>query len=164
MRHTRWAVVVAAVVGTMLGASATASADITGFVGLSGGPSTRMAKGLSVGVSFVLVGIEFEYADTNEDFPDGAPHIQTFMFNGLLQTPVVVGGVQFYGTVGGGGYREDLGTLSETNLGMNVGGGVKVNLVGPLRLRADYRVFRLSGSPFADDVVHRFYVGANIKF
>jgi opacity protein-like surface antigen len=163
MIRFRSAVFILAAVAS-LAASTPAAADITAFVGLPGGPSTRMTKGLGLGVGFVIVAFEFEYADTNEDAPSGAPHIQTFMGNVLLQTPVPVAGIQFYGTIGGGGYREDLGTASETNVGMNLGGGVKVKLLGPLRLRADYRVFRLAGSPFGDDVVHRFYVGANLKF
>ena len=141
-----------------------AAADITGFVGLAGGPSTRMAKGLAVGAGFAIVAFEFEYADTNEDFPSGAPEIRTYMGNALLQTPIPVAGMQFYGTIGAGGYQQDLGTLSETNVGMNLGGGVKITLLGPLRLRVDYRVFRFAGSPFGEDVVHRVYVGANLKF
>ena len=67
------------------------------------------------------------------------------------------------GTAGGGGFRETLNALAETNFGVNVGGGVKMSLAGPLRLRFDYRVFTLKGSPLYD-VVHRFYVGANLKF
>ena len=37
--------------------------------------------------------------------------------------------------------------FSETNVGVNVGGGVKMSLAGPLRLRLDYRVFTLKGTP-----------------
>ena len=45
-------------------------------------------------------------------------------------------------------YRETLSTSSsETNFGINVGGGVKMSLAGPLRLRLDYRVFTLRGTP-----------------
>ena len=33
------------------------------------------------------------------------------MFNGLLQTPVPIAGMQFYGTAGGGVYRETLDLL-----------------------------------------------------
>jgi len=40
---------------------------------------------------------------------------------------------------------------------------VKIRLIGPLRARFDYRVFRLRGEPLYD-VVHRFYVGANLNF
>jgi len=158
------AIVVAAFVGASIGSGTPAFADITGFLGLAGGPSVRNAKGLAVGFGLVIVAFEVEYSDTGDDPSNGAPHIRSGMVNGLLQTPVAVGGVQFYGTAGVGGYNEELAGLSETNVGVNLGGGVKINLVGPLRLRVDYRVFKFSGSPIGGDVVHRFYVGANLKF
>ena len=43
------------------------------------------------------------------------------------------------------------------------GGGVKVNLIGPLRLRVDYRIFKL-GSGALHSPAHRFYAGLNLKF
>ena len=46
---------------------------------------------------------------------------------------------------------------------MNIGGGAKLKLVGPLRLRLDYRVFKLQGSPLYE-TYHRFYAGANLAF
>jgi len=85
------------------------------------------------------------------------------MGNVILQTPGALAGVQPYFTTGAGGYNEELGTRSETNFGTNVGGGAKVSLFGPLRVRVDYRAFRLQGEPL-HDVVHRLYVGANLKF
>jgi hypothetical protein len=48
-------------------------------------------------------------------------------------------------------------------VGINVGGGVKVNLAGPLRLRFDYRVFTLQGDPLHSNP-QRFYAGLNLKF
>ena len=44
-----------------------------------------------------------------------------------------------------------------------LGGGAKIRLVGPLRVRLDYRVFKLQGSPLYE-TYHRFYVGANLRF
>jgi hypothetical protein len=88
---------------------------------------------------------------------------QGFMGNVLLQTPIAIMGLQPYFTTGGGGYRETLGTRQETMVGVNTGGGVKISLIGPLRVRVDYRVFKLQGDPL-HDVVNRFYVGANLKF
>ena len=64
---------------------------------------------------------------------------------------------------GGGGYRETLFDVSETNVGWNVGGGAKMKLVGPVRLRLDYRVFHLQGQPLHPQV-QRFYAGLNVKF
>jgi opacity protein-like surface antigen len=77
--------------------------------------------------------------------------------------------VQLYGTVGGGYYRvrfEEL-DVQDTGFGTNVGGGVKIDLAGPLRVRLDYRVFRL-GDEFEADLVEatsqRFYAGVNLAF
>jgi opacity protein-like surface antigen len=163
MRLTRAVAIAVCVVG-LLGPATSASADITGFLGLAGGPATRGAKGVSVGAGFVIVGVEFEYSDLGEDFAGGAPHVRTGMANALVQTPAAVGGVQLYATAGGGLYRHDLGTASETSVGTNVGGGAKITLAGPLRVRIDYRYFRFAGSPIGADGVHRVYVGANLTF
>jgi opacity protein-like surface antigen len=155
---------VAAVVMAALAWPSRAEADLTAFFGVNPTPSNRVLTGISGGVGLLIVGFEFEYANTREDVDQLAPSLRTFMFNGLLQTPVPIAGFQFYGTAGGGGYREELLGQSETNVGWNVGGGVKMNLAGPLRLRLDYRVFTLVG----DDVRHsrpqRFYAGLNLKF
>jgi hypothetical protein len=149
--------------GCLLGPARQASADITAFLGSNMTPSNRLATGFGVGMGLVIVGFEFEYANTREELTDLAPGLRTFMFNGLLQTPIPIAGLQFYGTAGGGIYRETLNDNSETNFGVNVGGGVKVSLAGPLRLRFDYRVFTLSGSPLHSKP-QRFYAGLNLKF
>jgi hypothetical protein len=141
----------------------TASADITAFLGINPTPVNRLVRGASIGTGLLIVGFEFEYAQTSEDLLEDAPSLRTFMFNGLLQTPIPIAGMQFYGTVGGGVYRETLNASSETNFGTNIGGGVKVSLVGPLRLRFDYRVFALRGSPRHSNP-QRFYAGLNLKF
>jgi opacity protein-like surface antigen len=140
-----------------------ASADFTAFLGTNPTPINRLTTGFSVGMGLVIVGFEFEYGHTRDDFDDLVPGLRTFMFNGLLQTPVPIAGIQFYGTAGGGVYREYFEDVSETNVGINVGGGVKVSLAGPLRLRFDYRVFTLQGSP-RHSKPQRFYAGLNLKF
>jgi opacity protein-like surface antigen len=147
----------------LLAVPATAAADITAFLGANPTPVNRLVKGFAIGAGMVIVGFEFEYASTNEDLDDLAPGLRTFMFNGLLQTPVPIAGMQFYGTIGGGGYRETLNDQSETNVGINVGGGVKMNLAGPLRLRFDYRLFTLQGDA-RHSKPQRFYAGLNVKF
>ena len=140
-----------------------ALADVTGFIGSNSTPSNRLTKGFALGTGLLIVGFEFEYAHANEDLSKRAPSLRTFMFNGLLQTPVPIARMQFYGTMGGGVFRETLDAVSETNLGINVGGGVKLTLVGPLRLRLDYRVHTLHGSPLYSNP-KRFYAGVNLKF
>ena len=138
-----------------------AAADITFFLGLNPTPETRATRGFGFGINLLIVGFEFEYANTREEVLDLAPGLTTSMFNGLIMTPT--SGVQLYATAGGGFYRERLGDARETHFGTNIGGGVKMTLAGPLRLRLDYRVFDLRGSPLHRHP-HRFYAGANIAF
>jgi hypothetical protein len=140
--------------------AAPAHADATAFWGVSPSPAKRSVKGFAFGLSLLVVGFEFEYAHTSENDLDVAPGLTTGMINAQIQTPTHT---QFYLTAGGGFYRERLATFSETNFGTNVGGGVKLGLVGPLRLRIDYRKFALRGEPI-NRAPSRFYVGANLSF
>ena len=141
---------------------ATAAADATAFIGATTTPASRPARGFAVGVSVLIVGVEFEYSNTGDDEEEGAPSLRTFMGNVLLQTPSIAG-FQFYFTTGAGAFRESLVQRQETSFGANTGGGVKVSLVGPLRVRVDYRVFTLQGEPLYSPV-HRVYAGANLAF
>jgi opacity protein-like surface antigen len=151
--------------------AAPASADVTGFLGTNSTPNTRPVRGFAIGTGLVIVGFEFEYAHTSDDIENAAPELRTFMFNGLVQTPIPIVRMQFYGTAGGGVFRETLDRISgetldrisETNLGINVGGGVKITLIGPLRLRLDYRVHTLRGTSLYSNP-KRFYAGVNLKF
>lgn len=160
MPHRRFPVLFAVAV---LLVPSTAAADFTAFLGINPTPVNRPVRGLAGGIGLVIVGFEFEYANTSEDALELAPELRTFMVNGILQTPFPIGRMQFYGTAGGGVFRETLNADSETNVGINVGGGVKMNLAGPLRLRLDYRVFTLRGSP-RHSKPQRFYAGLNLKF
>jgi hypothetical protein len=147
----------------VLSTASNAWADATLFVGTATAPSNRTTRGFAIGAGLLIVGFEFEYGDTVEDQVDAAPSLRTGMGNLLIQTPFAIAGFQPYFTTGAGVYRESLGGLSETNFGLNNGGGVKISLVGPLRARIDYRVFSLRGSPI-EDTVQRLYVGLNLKF
>ncbi|NOT44894.1 MAG: hypothetical protein HOP14_09875 [Acidobacteria bacterium] len=140
-----------------------ARADITAFIGAATTPDSRRVTGIALGGGFLIVGFEFEYASAREVPEEGAPELRTGMGNVLLQTPGSIAGLQLYLTGGAGGYRERLGSDQETNVGVNTGGGVKISLAGPLRLRLDYRAFRLNGNP-RHAVVHRIYAGANLGF
>jgi hypothetical protein len=149
--------------GLLLAAAPQAFADVTLFLGSTSTPAARQARGFALGGGILVLGFEFEYSDTRESPEDAAPSLRTGMGNILFQTPLFLAGFQPYFTTGAGGYRESFSGESETQLGGNAGGGVKVRLVGPLRARFDYRVFRLRGEPL-HDVVHRVYVGANLAF
>jgi hypothetical protein len=152
-----------AVVLIVCAAPRTASADATVFLGATPTPSSRPVRGFAVGVSVIVLGFEFEYASAKEDAVMRAPSLRTGMANLIIQTPAGISGLQFYGTVGTGAYRERLDATQETGFGFNTGGGVKIGLIGPLRARVDYRVFTLRGSPLHSRV-HRVYAGANVMF
>jgi hypothetical protein len=120
-------------------------------------------RGFAFGTGLLLVGFEIEYAKTTGDDSVSAPTLRTGTGNVLLQTPTAIFGFQPYVTVGAGLYRERLGTHQDTSFAPNTGGGVKVTLVGPIRLRVDYRVFKL-GNGALYTPAHRIYAGLNLKF
>lgn len=137
-----------------------AHADATAFWGFSPTPTNRGAKGFAIGMSLLVVGFEVEYANTSEDKLGTAPGLKTGMLNGIVQTPTKT---QLYLTAGGGLFRERTGQQTETSVGTNVGGGIKIGLAGPIRLRLDYRVFNLRGTPLYS-TPQRFYAGVNLSF
>ena len=143
--------------------AAPARADITAFLGLSPTPHNHAVKGFGVGLGLLVVGFEFEYANLSEDSFERLPGLKTYAGNVLVQTPVEIKGTQLYATAGAEAYRENLGAAQETYFGTNIGGGAKIRLLGPVRVRLDYRIFRLQGSPM-HNTYQRFYVGANLKF
>ncbi len=160
MRKIRmtWLVVVLTLV-----AVTPASADATVFLGANTTPANRPLRGLSVGAGFLVVSFEFEYASVLEDPNASAPSLKTGSGNVLIQTPLMIHGLQPYVTVGAGLYREQLGTHSDTSFAPNTGAGVKIALAGPLRLRVDYRAFKL-GNGALYSPAHRVYAGLNLKF
>lgn len=153
----------AAVLVLLVVSAAPAFADATVFIGSTATPANRPVRGLAFGVGLLVLGFEFEFAQTGETLGEAAPSLRTGMGNVLLQTPVPIAGIQFYLTTGGGLYGERLGTNEVTHVGLNAGGGAKISLLGPIRVRLDYRVFRLSGEPL-HPVVQRVYAGLNLAF
>jgi hypothetical protein len=142
---------------------AAASADATAFIGANTSPANRLARGFAVGTGLLIIGFEFEYADTTDDLAAAAPSLKTGTGNMLLQTPVAFAGFQPYFEIGGGVYHEELGPISNTGFVGNTGGGVKITLVGPIRLRVDYRVMTLKNGALVSPA-HRIYAGLNVKF
>jgi len=143
--------------------AAPARADLTAFVGANTTPANRQVRGFSAGFGLLIVAGEFEYADTADDLTALVPSLKTGSGNVLLQTPVAFFGVLPYVTTGVGFYSESLGPRTDQGLAYNTGGGVKISLVGPLRVRVDYRVFKL-GSGALYSPAHRIYAGLNLKF
>lgn len=151
----------AVVLLALLALPSPAFADATAFFGFLNKPDAHATKGFAAGIGLLVVAFEFEYATAAEDVVKARPGLTTGMGNMLVQTPF--SRVQLYATAGGGVYRERLGDRQETNVGVNVGGGVKFPLLGPLRARLDYRVFNLRGEPL-HPTLQRFYAGVNLKF
>lgn len=159
MRRVSTALLAAGLIGI---AAADARADATLFLGANTSPETRLVRGVSIGTNFAFFGFEFEYATNGADTTVGAPSLKVGSMNGLLQTPEFYG-FQPYVTAGAGVYRERLGTRTDTGIAPNFGGGLKISLAGPLRLRVDYRVLRL-GEDALYTPVHRVYAGVNLRF
>jgi len=154
-----------------------AFADATLFIGTTkvsdnASASRQTTKGFAIGAGLLVVGIEFEYAQTAEDEERLGPSLRTGVGNVYVQTPVPLAGLQFYATTGGGLYRERSTVtttidLHKTGFTSNTGGGVKVSLLGPLKARVDYRIFKLLGdkpSPTWRGTVQRLYAGVSLGF
>lgn len=164
MPRCPWAVVALAT-ALVAGAATDARADfnLTGFVGASTTPAVRPVKGVAAGVGLLVVGFEFEYVMISEDVTAEMPSLKTGMVNVLAQTPIPLGRVQVYGTIGGGVYHEVLGDRGQVNVGINYGGGVRLTIAGPLRAHFDYRLFQLYGSAHVPNP-QRFYAGLSLSF
>jgi opacity protein-like surface antigen len=142
---------------------AEAGIDLTGFLGTTVNSPHRPMRGLSVGVSVLAVGFEFEYFSSSENIAESRPSLRGGMFSGMVQTPFAVGGITLYGSVGAGVIRQGLAGVNDTGFGIGIGGGVKVNLAGPLRLRVDYRRIKQQGNDHPDPM-HRLYAGLTVAF
>ena len=92
----------------------------------SAGDDRSVTRGFAAGVSLLVVGFEFEYANSREDLTDATPSLRTTSGNVFVQT-FGLPGFQLYATTGAGIYRERLGNDQETALLLNNGGGVKIN-------------------------------------
>src|SRR5215471_3062788 len=142
---------------------ALAHADATLFIGANTSPVNRTAKGAAIGAGLLILGFEFEYSDTTDDVASAAPSLKTGTGNLLVQSPVAFAGFQPYFEIGGGIYHEELSPISNTGFVGDTGGGLKISLIGPIRLRVDYRVFTLKNGALTTPT-HRVYAGVNLKF
>jgi hypothetical protein len=158
-----WTLARVALAAAMVLSAAPARADVTAFLGVNTTPANRQVRGGAFAMGVLFIGFEFEYSITTDDPGAAAPSLKVGSGNVLLQTPIPIFGVQPYFTSGSGVYSETLGTRNDTGMALNTGGGVKVTLAGPLRVRVDYRVFKL-GSGALHSPAHRVYAGLNLTF
>jgi hypothetical protein len=137
--------------------------NATAFAGAAMTPDPHVAIGIAVGLRPrpTPVALEFEYSRSGSDPAEGVPAIVTFSGNVLLQFPVQASRYQFYGTFGVGVYGLSLDSKSSEPEGVwNFGGGAKITVAGPLKLRVDYRAFRLAPIPREyHSNEHRLYLG-----
>lgn len=170
----------------LLATAAPARADVTWFLGTTRRPAPLLVPasasakgtlagttGLAGGIGLLVIGFEVEASSTFANTSAQVPGMKIGMASGIVQTPT--GSTQVYAAAGGGLYRESLTTgttgagstgaagTGHTDLITNIGGGLKLALAGPLRLRLDYRVLHLRGKTTGANV-QRFYAGVNVKF
>lgn len=139
-----------------------ARADLTAFAGLQSG-DLRPTTGISAGLGMLLVGWEVEVARAVQQQRDGVPSVTTGTGSLYIQNPIPIAGVQFYAIAGAGLYRERLEpTHQQTDVHIALGGGAKFTLTGPLKLRVDYRTFRMRHARTSSP--HRVYAGLTLAF
>jgi hypothetical protein len=127
----------------LLAASSPARADLTVFAGLQSAPAIRPTTGIGLGFGLLVLGWEVEVARVSERLEDQAPSISSGTGSVYVQNPIPISGVQFYAIAGAGIYRERLDAYQQTDVHVALGGGAKISLAGPLKLRLDYRIFKL---------------------
>jgi hypothetical protein len=137
--------------------------DATAFVGVTMVPTARRSHGFAFGGGGSAVRYEIEYTSSVSDSAK-APSVHTAMVNLVVQPAGPIPRVRFYGTVGVGIYGESFENgRGNTDTGTNVGGGAKITLAGPLRLRLDYRAFFFRGTA-AYSKPQRIYAGIILGF
>ena len=147
----------------MTGRAVPARADLTVFAGAQNAPTVRPATGIGLGFGLLLVGWEIEIARVSEEAEALAPSIASGTGSVYVQNPIPISGVQFYAIAGAGLYRERLARVHEQTDGhIALGGGAKVQVAGPLKLRLDYRFFRLRNA-LAENP-QRLYAGLTLSF
>jgi hypothetical protein len=137
--------------GAAVAQTPTGPVNLTAFAGAAMVPDAHAVSGIGVGVRPQPgpVSIEFEYSRSRSDPTRPVPAIVTLAGNFLVQVPVRQSRFELYGAFGVGFYvlQPDPQSGEDADSAWNFGGGAKVTLAGPLKLRIDYRVFRLAASP-----------------
>ena len=140
-----WAL--AYVAAGLLATAAPARADATLFAGALSAGGGRSVVGGSIGLfareTRSVIGFEIDYTRTLGGARTTSPRISTFGGSLLVQVPIVDRRMNAYAAFGGTLYQEATPDDKSAGGAFNVGGGVKVTLAGPLKLRLDYRFFRV---------------------
>ena len=127
----------------------------------TGSPSDVWGSGVGASLSsslFHVVMLDAELARQNYDTADG--RLLTFSVAACLAPSF--GKFTPYAGFGVGLHRQSLGDQSDNGTVSSLVAGGKFR-IGLLMLRAEYRTFAVSGSPFVT-LDHRIYAGAGISF
>ena len=147
-----------------------ARADGTVLLGLMTLDGPRPSVGVAFGYCPSVAGFEIEYLGTLGG--ESANHSSAGgIFGNVIVHPLTIGNLQFFAIGGFGLWGETFaGGKGTGELGAkDIGGGVKIRLVGRLRLRLDYRLFLL-GDPEGASAVpstnrpQRFSAGLHVVF
>lgn len=150
--------------GLILGASP-ARADLTVFGGFSSPSLPRPTIGFSLDFLCRMVCLEAEWARTAGG--NASRYVATTGLNVFVNFPATVNGVQWYATGGFGTYSQSSTRGYPT--AKNIGVGTKLPLVGPLKVRLDYRVYFVNldetqSRPASSFHSHRVTSGLSLAF
>ena len=161
MRSFSAAAVLAAALALAAPGQASA-ASFGAFIGFSPTGSFRVADGFSFTGHLALIGIELEYGHLGQDSGSHTPGATTAMANLQIATP---GHFQVYVTGGAGLSHENLDAQHQWGGVLNLGGGIKSKIAGPIHLRIDYRVLMFYGTISGTSArQQRVYGGIEIGF
>ena len=135
----------------LLATAGPASADATVYAGAVTGGGSRSVVGGAIGFfpreTGAVIGFEIDHMRTIGGVTPSRPRIESSGGALLVQVYVVPRRFQAYGALGGGVFSQDGGDQTAAGIAANFGGGIKITLAGPLRIRLDYRLFVLSQNP-----------------
>jgi hypothetical protein len=147
-----------------------ARGDATVLLGLMSGDGPRPSVGAAFSYCPSVAGFEIEYLGTLGGETAGHSSAGGIFGSVIVQLPTS-SNVQFFAMGGFGVWGETFADGKGTGeLGAkNIGGGVKIRIAGPLRLRLDYRLFVLGDSQDGDrgpSTKHpqRFSAGLHLVF
>jgi hypothetical protein len=144
-----------------------AHADATVLVGLATPSAPHPTIAVSWGVARRMVGFEIEYASATRT-TGTTPSVGTIGVNLLVQLPEAVNGIRWYATGGLGIHAQSWNGGGTYGSSRSIGGGAKVPLAGPLKVRLDYRFFFFSAEEHERPPLyfhsHRISGGLTLEF
>lgn len=147
MASIRIVLIGALIVAVPSGARAADAAVLLGLMTLNG---PRPAIGVAIGHAPSVAGFEIEYLATlGRGSADQS--VAGGIFGNLIVQPVMIGNLQPFAIVGLGIWGETFADGAGTGVSgaKDIGGGIKVRLADPLKLRLDYRLFLVGSAPDA---------------